>query len=79
MQGSRKTCQNHAQEMYSIVSNIHTFVLLNQKEHSIHMLSIQIDAKSLELIIYHQFNNIKLSFFAIRMKLSFPQYDVHKF
>ena len=28
------------------------------------MLSIQIDTKSLELVIYHQFNNIKLSFFA---------------
>ena len=25
------------------------------------MLSIQIDTKSLELVIYHQFNNIKLS------------------
>ena len=32
--------------------------------HSIHMLSIQIDSNSLELVIYHQFNNIKLSFFA---------------
>ena len=27
------------------------------------MLSIQVDTKSLELIIYHQFDNIKLSFF----------------
>ena len=36
------------------------------------MLSIQIDTKSLELLIYHQFNNIKLSFFASHMKLSFP-------
>ena len=36
------------------------------------MLSIQIDTKSLELVICHQFNNIKLSFFAIHMKLSFP-------
>ena len=26
--------------------------------------SIQIDTKSLELVIYHQFNNIKMSFFA---------------
>ena len=28
------------------------------------MLSIQIDTKILELVIHHQFNNIKLSFFA---------------
>ena len=27
------------------------------------MLSIQIDTKSFELVIYHQFNNIKLSLF----------------
>ena len=36
------------------------------------MLSIQIDTKSLELVIYHQLNNIKLSFFASHMKSSFP-------
>ena len=38
------------------------------------MLSIQSDTKtkSLELVIYHQFNNIKLSFFASHMKSSFP-------
>ena len=36
------------------------------------MLSIQIDTKSLELVIYRQFNNIKLSFFATHMKSSFP-------
>ena len=36
------------------------------------MLSIQIDTKSFELVIYHQFNNIKLSFFASHMKSSFP-------
>ena len=35
---------------------------------SIHILSIQINIKSLELVIYHQFNNIKLSFFASHMK-----------
>ena len=35
------------------------------------MLSNQIDTKSLELVIYHQFNNIKLSFFASDMKSSF--------
>ena len=36
------------------------------------MLSIQIDIKSLELVIYNLFNNIKLSFFASHMKSSFP-------
>ena len=40
--------------------------------HSIHMSSIQIDTKSLELIIQYQFNNIKLSFFASHIKRSFP-------
>ena len=34
------------------------------------MLSIQIDTKGLELVIYHQFNNIKLSFFASHIKSS---------
>ena len=43
-----------------------------KRSHSIHMLSIQIDTKSLELVIYHQFNNIKLSLFASQMKSSFP-------
>ena len=36
--------------------------------HSIHMLSIQIDTKNPGLIIHHQFNNIKLSFFASQIK-----------
>ena len=36
-----------------------------------HMLSMEIDPKSLEQVIYHQFNNIKLSFFASHMKSSF--------
>ena len=36
------------------------------------MLSIQIDTKSLKLVIYYQFNNIKLSLFASHMKSSFP-------
>ena len=40
------------------------------------MLSIQIDTKSLELVIYHQFNNIKLSLCASHMKSSFPVLDV---
>ena len=35
------------------------------------MSNIQIDTKSLELVIYHQFNNIKLSFFSNHMKRSF--------
>ena len=39
--------------------------------HSIHILSIQIDTKSLKLVIYHQFNNIKLSFFTSHVKSSF--------
>ena len=38
-----------------------------KRSHSIHMFSIQIDTKSLEL-----FNNTKLSFFASHMKSSFP-------
>ena len=38
--------------------------------HSIHMLSIQIDTKSITLVIHHQLNNIKLSFFASHMKRS---------
>ena len=41
-----------------------------KRSHSIHMLSIQIDTKSLELIICHHFNNFKLSLFASHMKLS---------
>ena len=36
------------------------------------MLSIQIDTQNLKLVIRHQFNNIKLSFFASQMKRSFP-------
>ena len=35
------------------------------------MLSIQIDTKTVELVIHHQFNNIKLSFFAGHNKMSF--------
>ena len=38
---------------------------------SFNMSSIQIDTKSLELIIHHQFDNIKLSFFVSQMKRSF--------
>ena len=38
--------------------------------HSIHMLSIQIDTKSLELIL--EFNNIKLSCFESLIVGSFP-------
>ena len=32
-----------------------------KRSHSIHMLSIQIDTKTVELVIHPQFNNIKLS------------------
>ena len=39
--------------------------------HSIHMLSIQIDTKSLVLVSHHQFNSIKLSSLACHMKQSF--------
>ena len=46
--------------------------LIIKRSHSIHMFSIQIDTKSFELVIYHQYNNIKLSFFASPMKSSFP-------
>ena len=31
--------------------------------HSINMSSLQIDTKSLEMVSYHKFNNIKLSYF----------------
>ena len=34
------------------------------------MLSIQIDTKSLELVIYHQLNNIKLSLISSHIKSS---------
>ena len=56
--------------VYSRVSNDRTYVWLNQKNHFIHMLNIQIDTKSLELVT--EFNNIKLSLFASHMKDSFP-------
>ena len=42
-------------------------VHIYKRSHSIHMLSIQIDTKSLELV-----NNIKLSLFASHMKSSVP-------
>ena len=51
---------------------------LIKRSHSIHMLNIQIDTKSLELVIYHQFNNIKLPFFASHMKSSFPPCTVNR-
>ena len=35
------------------------------------MLSIQIDTKSLDLGIYHQFNNIKFSFFCKPYEIEF--------
>ena len=42
------------------------------KSHSFHMLSIQINTKSLELAFYNQFINIKLSF-ASKMKASLSE------
>ena len=39
-----------------------------------HIVSIQIDTKNLEFVVLHQFNNVKLSFFASYMKLSFAQF-----
>ena len=47
---------------YSRVSDNRT---LSKKSNSTHMLSIQIDS-------HHQFNDIKLSFFASHMKRNFP-------
>ena len=41
-----------------------------KRSHSIHMLSIQIDTKSIKLVIHHQFNNIKFSLFASHVKRS---------
>ena len=42
--------------------------------HSIHMLSIQIDTKSLKLVSHHKLNNIKLSFFASHTKWSYRHF-----
>ena len=42
-----------------------------KRSHSIHILSIQIDTKSFEVVIYHQFNNIKLSFFPMSNEIEF--------
>ena len=52
-------------------SRVFSFMLV-KRSLSICMLSIQIDTKSLELVIQHQFNNIKLSFFSSHMNSSFP-------
>ena len=44
-----------------------------KRSHSIYMLSIQIDTKSLlKLVIHHQFNSFKWTLFASLMKWSFP-------
>ena len=43
--------------------------------HSIHMLSIQIDTKSLELAINHQFF-MTLSCFESHIKMSFPTWSI---
>ena len=42
------------------------------------MMSIRIDTKSLELVSYYQFNNIKLSFFASYMKSSVPLCTINR-
>ena len=44
-----------------------------KRSHSIHMLSIQIDSKSIELVIHHQFDNFKLSLVASHTKRRFPR------
>ena len=54
------------QFLYSRVSNNSTYLRLIQRRHSIWLSSIPIGTKS------HQFNKIKLSFFASNMKSSFP-------
>ena len=46
--------------------------------HSIHMLSIQIDTKNPGLIIHHQFNNIKLSFFANQIRQNFTSCNMYE-
>ena len=43
-----------------------------KRRHSIHVSSIEIDTKDLELVICYKFNNNKLSFFTSHTKLSFP-------
>ena len=45
----------------------------SKRSHSINMSNIQIDTKSLGIVVYHQFNNIKLSVFASSKKLSNAQ------
>ena len=42
--------------------------------HSMEILSIQIDNKIFQLLSLQQFNNIKLSFFASHRKVSFFHY-----
>ena len=45
-------------------------MLKPKRSHSIHMSSIEIDSKGLEVVIHYQFKNIKLSFFTSHT--SFP-------
>ena len=46
-----------------------------KRSHSIHMLSIQIDTKTVELVIHHQFNNIKLSSICKLYKREFSMFN----
>ena len=41
------------------------------RSHAIHILSIQIDIRVLEMLRYNQVKNIKMSFYASHMKQSF--------
>ena len=43
-----------------------------KRSHSIYMLNIQIDTKSLELVIHQKLNNIRVSLFASLKNRSFP-------
>ena len=54
---------NHKVHTLEYLITLHMYGWI-KRSHSIHMLNIQIDTKSFELVICHQFNNIKLSFFA---------------
>ena len=62
---------------YSRVSNNLTLHVYGQikRSHSIHMLSIQIDTKTVELVIHHQFNNIKLSSICKLYKREFSMFN----
>ena len=62
---------------YSRVSNNLTLHVYGQikRSHSIHMLSIQIDTKTVELVIHHQFKNIKFSSICKLYKREFSMFN----